>query len=488
MALLLPFRSLFLAVVRVLKRTTATRLSKASGLSLKEISSIERGRVKQVTDEDVDKYLAALGCSKAEAVIVTACLEALGGLDRSLDPEEAAARERLIAAAGRSLRRRLSRPGAPEPAKYPAPQEIELDRSEAGDAWERLRPLKTLHDMALVVRAVRDYQQWAFVERLCDESIRAASKDPRRAFDLAVVAVRVAGRLPVWEHWRLRLLGHALAHLANAHRVANRLDAADRTFAAARRIRAAGLDPDLLLDPGRLPDLEASLRRGQRRFPEALRLLEQAAPLTRRAEHVGLNMASVLTVMGEHHRAIEILTGLAPRLAHHPEARLRSIQRFNLAVALSHVGRFQRAFRLLPVLRRLVAGDELDRIRFRWLEGRIAAGLGRTEEALEALAEARSGFVGHGLGYDVALSLVETAAIHLERGDFSDFAEVRRLTAELAPFFERNGVHEEALKALRLFEEAAAKQAATADLARLLLAWLFRAQHDWALVFNPPVS
>jgi tetratricopeptide (TPR) repeat protein/transcriptional regulator with XRE-family HTH domain len=484
MALLKPLKSLLLSVFRLLKGVLAQDLADRSEVTFRRIGAIERGEV-QAPAAELEQILTAMGCSKAEVIIVWSCLEALHDLNPAADPEAAAANERFIASSGRHLRRRLRASGVPDPSAYPGPHEVELDRFEARDSWERLLPVKTLAEMTLVVRVAREYPCWAFVERLCDESVRAASKDPRRALDLAIVAGRIARRLPVWELWRLRLLGFAAAHLANALRVINRLDAADRTLAAARRLWAAGLDPDRLLDPGRLLDLEASLRRDQRRFPEALDLLEQAAPLTRRPEHVGLKLASVLAVMGRYHRAIEALTELGPRVAAHPESRLKSIQRFNLCVALSHVGRHARAAKLLPVLGRLVKDDEMDRIRFRWLEGRISAGLGQTREALEALDEARSGFIHHGLGYDVALSLLETAALHLERGELG---EVQRLTAELAPFFEENGVHDEALKALGLFEEAAARQAATAELARLLLAWLFRAQHDRGLVFSPPTG
>jgi tetratricopeptide (TPR) repeat protein len=485
MALLKPFKSLLLSVFRLLKGALAQDVADRSGVPFRRIGAIERGEVKEAPAAEMEKLLAAMDCSKAEVVIVSACLEALCGLNPAADPEAAAADERFIASSSRHLRRRLRASGVPDPSSYPGPHEVELDRFEAGDSWDRLLPVKTLPELTLVVGVAREYPRWAFVERLCDESVRAASKDPRRTLDLAILAARIARRLPVWELWRLRLLGFAAAHLANALRVNSRLDAAERTLAAARRLWAAGQDPDQLLDPGRLLDLEASLRRAQRRFPEALDLLEQAAPLTRRPERVGLKLASVLAVMGRYHRAIEILIELGPRVAAHPERRLKSIQRFNLCVALSHVGRHTQAAKLLPVLGRLVEDDEMDRIRFRWLEGRVAAGLGRTEEALKALAEARSGFADHGLGYDVALSLLETAALHLERGELD---EVQRLTAELAPFFQENGVHDEALKALGLFQEAAARRAATAELARLVLAWLFRAQHDRELVFSPPAG
>jgi tetratricopeptide (TPR) repeat protein len=335
--------------------------------------------------------------------------------------------------------------------------------------------------MVLAVRLAREHHRWALVELLCDESERAASKDAGRALDLAFTAVRIACYLKVREGWRRLLLGFAAAHLANALRVAGHLVRAERTLAAARRLWDAGEDPDQLLDPGRLLDLAASLRRAQRRFAESLSLLEDAAAVTRRPENVALKTAFTLEAMGDYHRVLEILTAVAPRIACHPEARLRTVHRFNLAVVLTHVGRHREAARLLPALRRMVAGDELDTIRFRWLEGRLAAGLGRTEAALKALADARSRFAGKGLHYDVALSLLETAALLLERGEL---AEVRKLAGELAPIFKEEGVHAEALKALRLFEEAVARQAVTAELARRLLAWLFRAQHDPGLVFS----
>jgi tetratricopeptide (TPR) repeat protein len=482
MSFLLPLKSLLLSILRLLKGKLVKELAATTGLPAKRIGGIERGKVKNVLAEELELLLTSMACSEAEVVIVSACLEALGGLDPEADPDEAAAQEQFVAAMGRNLRRRMRSSGDVESREYPAPYEIEPDRDEARDAWVKLREVETLPEMALVVRVAREHHRWALIELLCDESERAASKDAGRARDLAFAAVRIARHLRVREGWRRRLLGFAAAHLANALRVAGDLVRAERTLAAAQRLWAAGQDPDQLLDPGRLLDLEASLRRAQRRFRESLSLLEEAAAVTRRPEHVSLKTAFTFEVMGEYHRVLEILTEVAPRIKNHPEARLKTIHRFNLAVVLSHVGRPREAARLLPGLRRMVKGDELDRIRFRWLEGRLAAGLGQTEAALKALAEARSCFAQRDMHYDVALSLLETAALHLERGEL---AEVQRLTGELAPIFEQNGVHGEALKALRLFEEAAARQAATAELARRLLAWLFRARHDPGLVFNP---
>ncbi len=483
MPLSAPFKSLLVALLRLVKGKLLKEVSTASGLTVKQLGGIERGDVKHIASEDTARVLTAMACEPAEVVIMSACLEGLAGLDEYADPAQAAAVEEAVANAGRRLRRRLRSLGSAEAGEYPAPYEVEPDRAEALAAWERLKDCESLAEITLAVRGSRDFQRWAFVELLCDESARAAAKDATRARNLAVAAVQAARLLHGRVRWRRSLLGYALAHLANALRVAGDLEAACRMMAAAQRQWRAGEDPDQLLDPGRLLDLEASLRRAQRRFAEALQLLKQTEAVTRRPEHVALKTASTLAVMGDYHGAIAVLRKIAPRIKRHPELRLRTIHRFNLAVAFTHVGFHKSAARLLPSIRRLSAelGDDLDRIRVRWLEGRIAAGLGEIETALLALAKARGCFSRRGMHYDAALSLLETAALLLERGDL---AEVCRLAGELAPVFESHGVHHEAETALRLFEEAAARQAATAELARRLLAFLFRAQDDRGLSFE----
>jgi tetratricopeptide (TPR) repeat protein len=477
-----PLKSLLLTVLRLIKGRGQKEVARMSGLKVDHLSSLERGTTRNPSCEDMTLVLDSMECTPAEIVIVAAGLRALSELDFYEDLGEAAAREEAAAAAAERVRRRLRTPHVPGPeaGEYPAPYEVALNRAEARDSWHRLQKLETLAELALVVGSAREHQAWAVVERLCKESARAASKDAGRARNLALAAVLIALSPRTPESWRRCLLAFAAAHLANAFRVPGDLDMADRLLALARRLWAAGQDPDRILDPGRIFDLEASLRRDQRRFDESLALLEQAEAVTRRPEHVALKTAFTLEVMGEYSRSLQILLDLAPRVENHPESRLKTIQRFNLAVVLSHVGRHEEAERLLPSVRRLTKDDELDSIRFRWLEGRVAAGLGRTEKALAALEDARQRFAEHGMHYDVCLSLLETAALRLELGEH---AEVQRLAGELAPVFAKKGVHEEALKALRLFEAAVARQAATADLARRLLAYFFRARYDKGLRF-----
>jgi len=120
-------------------------------------------------------------------------------------------------------------------------------------------------------------------------------------------------------------------------------------------------------------------------------------------------------------------------------------------------------------------------VRLIWLEGRVAAGQGRAEEARRLLAQARREFAARGMVYDVALALLEEAVLLLEEGRA---AEVKALAEELTQVFANKGVHREALAALRLFAEAAKQQDATAELARRVLRFLFRARHDRGLRFK----
>jgi hypothetical protein len=130
----------------------------------------------------------------------------------------------------------------------------------------------------------------------------------------------------------------------------------------------------------------------------------------------------------------------------------------------------------------LESGDEIALIRATWLQGRIAAGLGRSWEARQLLEQARRDFSARGMSYDIALALLEEAALLLDQGRT---AEVKALARELSEVFAAKGVHLEALKALQLFQEAAEAESATAGLARSVLSYLFRARHDPTLRFNP---
>jgi hypothetical protein len=165
------------------------------------------------------------------------------------------------------------------------------------------------------------------------------------------------------------------------------------------------------------------------------------------------------------------------------DERLLYMLRFNLAVIFCQLGRYSETNTLLQQVRDLVTerGDETELARVTWLEGRIAIGLGRLEEGRRLLSRARREFAARKMGYDVVLALLEEAALLLED---ARRAEVRALTSCLAEVFESKGVHREALAALKLFQEAAERDEATAELAHRVLGYLFRARYDQGLRFT----
>jgi hypothetical protein len=159
--------------------------------------------------------------------------------------------------------------------------------------------------------------------------------------------------------------------------------------------------------------------------------------------------------------------------------------RKNTAVDLCHLDRHAEAQRLLPSLRSTAAllDQDLETLRLQWLEARVAAGLGHPTDALATLDLVRSRFVDLGLAYDAALVTLELAEIHALLGHT---AEVKTLAHESAPIFHAQGVHREARMALDLFRHAADREAATADLHRRLVVYLYRAQRHPQLRFVPP--
>ena len=243
------------------------------------------------------------------------------------------------------------------------------------------------------------------------------------------------------------------------------------------------MDP---LDEARLLDLEASLRRAQRRLPEALALLDHALALGKEKAtgRILILKAKTLEELGDYERAVSVLRQADPFLDAKSEPRLLLCHRFNLLDYLCHLGRFTEAVPLLSPVRDLAAalGNELDLVRLRWLEGRLAAGLGHVEEAIEALRLVRADFTNRGIAYDAALVTLELAALLAAQGRTR---EVKDLARHSAPLFKAQGVHREALAALAVFRQAAEKETLTAEAAYEILGFLRVARLDSGLQFAP---
>jgi len=364
----------------------------------------------------------------------------------------------------------------------------EAARRDAGVLWARLKAHPRQARRGLVA-ASPELRSWALAERVCEASVRAAADNPQEALDLADLALFIACRSEEGgEEWRRRLQGYAWAHVANARRVANDFAGADEAFVRAWDLWRAGMESDLLPE-WRMFSFEASLRREQHRFGEALELLDLAASATdgnpATTGRILLKKEHVYEQMGDLEGALAALAEAAPFVEASEDPHLLFALCFETTNDLCAVKRYAKAAMLLPKIRALAEqmGNELDLIRVVWLSARVAAGEGKQEEAIAGLEQVRREFTVRQLAYDAARACLELAALYLKEGQTR---EVKNLAREMAPIFHAQGIAREALASLSLFRDAAHHETATAELAWRVIAeiektrsWAPRLENGW---------
>jgi tetratricopeptide (TPR) repeat protein len=287
------------------------------------------------------------------------------------------------------------------------------------------------------------------------------------------------------ERWVYQLRSLAWAALGNARRVQGDLTAAERSFDMSDSWWEAGTKDteDALGYEPILLDLKGSLRLAQRHFPKAIKLLDAAVEIFLHGEHRDPHLAGrslikkalLLTEMGDTESAIQILKKANGLIDPNREPRLLLCLRHNLVDNLSKAGCHREADALLPDLKALAAthGSAKDRVRLDWVEGRVATGLGDHDLAHRLLTQVRQTFLDEGNAFDAALAGLDLSISHLQEGKTT---EVREIADEMVTVFRDLDVSREALAALLLFQDAARRETATAELAREVAATLTRAR------------
>lgn len=165
------------------------------------------------------------------------------------------------------------------------------------------------------------------------------------------------------------------------------------------------------------------------------------------------------------------------------DRRLALYIRHNLAHYLCEAGSFEAAATTMAEARDLYQelADSYTQLRRAWLEGKIAAGLGRFEEAESSFKTIRQSYLDKGLGYDAALVAIDLALLYAQQGRTSDLKD---LAEEMYPIFAAEDIHREAAAALALFQEAAHQEAATVGLLAELSAYLKAARGNPEMRFQ----
>jgi transcriptional regulator with XRE-family HTH domain len=458
-------------------------LGEAAGISRKILNDYEHGR-RTLTRERLEYLVAFLGLPPT---VIDANLDRLAA-NRALsrpplgsEPFATAPAVEAIAARLGALATGFARASL---SMLTREGETLVARQRAEMLWERLKKRTPAERRSLVRHGIK-FRTWALSERVAAESIKQAPNHPKDALELAELALLIAELLPAGQAWSLRVQGYAWAHVSNSLRACNDLPKADDAIGRAWKLWEAGAPGDPgLLNPAWLPALEASLRQDQRRFPEALKRIEEALAIDTgnlRGE-ILLSKSVIFQILGNPEGSAAALFEAAPWIDPSSQPRSAFGLRFNLLVDLCLLGKFAEAEPSLPEVQTLAVrlGEELDLTRVVWLKGKIAAGLGYLSDARADLEQARRVFSRRGLTFDYALVSLDLAVLLLEQ---ERTAEVKTMAGEMLLIFRTQKVEREALEALRLFCEAALRESATLELARRIVRFLHRAQHDPELSF-----
>jgi len=368
---------------------------------------------------------------------------------------------------------------------------LELERSAAPGLFVELMSLPPARRNVLLRTAGR-FHTWGVFELIIERSLEMGSRDPAAAEELALIALRISEHLDL-SAYGLSLVedlrARAWAYLANSRRVRSNLRGADEAFEQAEtHLRKGTRDP---VERAILFDLKASLRRGQRKFDEALRLLHRAVTIFlqygqhHRAGRSLVNMSTVYHYRGTPADGIPLLSRALELINPEQEPRLLLCTRHNLVDYLAACGRFTEAQEMYRQTRPLYRDftDAWTQNRRRWVKAKIVRGLGQPGQAESLFLAARDGFIAEGIPYDTALVSLELATLYAEQGRRAD---LKRLAAEMVPIFSSLHIHREALAALAYLRQAVETESASLEVVSQVAAFVRRAQHDPDLRFEAP--
>jgi len=380
------------------------------------------------------------------------CEERLRPLLTLLLHPPALAEEEAPATAGREYEAPISR--ALAAAMSRRPRLWGKERARAARATELLRG-DLRRALALSDEEAQEFLGVPFVEALIELSFEERYRDPQEMLRLAFYAKAAAANMVELGYDPAHAADYqarASAELANAYRVNDDLKKAGEAFAMVKERLAQGTGNLLVL--ARAGDLQASLYADQREFSDALEQLDLVAQVYRKMgdDHLAgralVKQGIYTNYEGDPEKALGILHEGLALLDPERDPQLMTWATESILEVMVQCGEFREAAELLmgSDLRQAMAGEPLNLIKLRWLEGQIFAGLKKKDRAETALAEARAGFLAHQQEYNAALVGLDLAEVWLRRGKK---AEVRELAAEMLDTFHRLEIRREGRKAVQ---------------------------------------
>jgi tetratricopeptide (TPR) repeat protein len=342
----------------------------------------------------------------------------------------------------------------------------------------------------LLLRNSARFHTWAVYELLIERSWQVCISDPEQGEERARLALQLSEYLDVCRY-RLDVIedlrARAWSYIGNARRLRADLQGAEETFETAyQHLKKGTREP---LERAMFLDLKASLRRAQRRFDDAFRLLQRAVAIfleqgdQHRAGRSLVNLSAAYIFAGKPGDGIPVLHQAIGLIDPEQEPRLLISAWHNLIFILAELGRYMEAQGLYRKAHRLYREFPDPRVqnRRKWLKAKIARGLGQHDTAEALFIEARGGFIAEGIPYETAVVSLELATLYAEQGRT---AELKRLAEEIVPFFASRHIHREAIAALVFLKQAVEAEQVSLEIVSEVAAFLKRAQDDPGLRFE----
>ncbi len=323
-----------------------------------------------------------------------------------------------------------------------------------------------------------------------DHSWQLRHEDPQQMVEFAWLAKVAAENLDAKRYGPKRVLdfqARAYAELGNAYRVANRPLEAAEPLGRARELFERGTKDKVL--EIRLLELEASLAADCRQFGRASeKLLKVLKFYSRHSEY---HLAGrTLILMGvyagnacEYERAIHLLQSGLRLIDGDQDPSLACAAAHNIVFFLVDSDRFEEArkFRLVYSRHLTTPHGRINAIKFRLLDGRIDAGLGRYIRAEAIFREVKTAFEEAGLPILAGIEALDLAAVLLRQGKTE---EATATGLEAADIFIRHQIQREALQAIILLRDSFQEHTATVEKVEEVARFLRRLEVDPALRFE----
>jgi tetratricopeptide (TPR) repeat protein len=300
------------------------------------------------------------------------------------------------------------------------------------------------------------------IQCLIDRSHDARYQSPRKMLHLARLAhlaseactTGAAGGDAVLAD----LQAQAWASLGNAQRVCGNLPEAEEAFVTScRRAEHGSGSPRLL---ARVHLQVGALRMFQRRFEEALALVERAEKNSRESGERPLlaialvQKATILVYSGEAEAAADLFRQAIPLIDREEDPYLFLAAHHNLAFCYINLDQPDEALALFVEIRPLYqeCKDPLILLRATWQEGQLLREIGHLHSAKAALIRAREGFTEQGLAYETAAVCLDLADVYSKLGKTD---ELRQTIAEAMPIFRSLRLGREVLASLLRLQHTA---------------------------------